>query len=1299
MNEKYKILHLEDRASDAELVARELKKSHIDFESLVIDSKEEYLNALEAFCPDIILCDHSLPSFNSLDAITILKAKKIDIPFILITATLTEDVAGGVMKVGAEDYILKDRLKRLPHAVINALEKYKFEKERKRLIDNTREKEEQSNKALRKLSDKLLLATKVAGIGIWEYDFTKGNFIFDDVLFSLYDATPEELDGDIEKWVKLIHPEDRERVRQQLLNTLTDNPALETGYRVVWKDGSVHYLKATAIVQKDSSGKPTQLIGTIQDITVSKLAEQAIKESEAKYRSFFENSMDGILLTAPEGKILAANPAACEIFNMTEKEICEAGRAGITDMTDPRFNHLINERRLVGKAKGEITFFRKDGSRFPGEVTSATFKDAYGIERTSIIIRDVTKRKQAEEKNATISRALQNALDDVKKIMDSSLDVICSIDKDGRFVSVSSASQPVWGYSPNELKGKKYMELVFEDDIQSTTKAARKITKGIPVTAFENRYIHKNGSIVPMMWSATYDNKEKLMYAVAKDVTEKKRLEKAFESERLRFYELFKQAPCSVGIFKGPHHVFEMANDLYLKLSGRNNIIGKTVREVFPEIENQGLFELLDSVYQTGKVFTANERLVQVRKGETNEVTDFYLNFAYQPYRNEQNEIEGVFFFAIDVTEQVQSRKKIEDSEKRFRELIQDLPEAIYTCDAEGRIMLYNKAAEELWGRKPEAGDRWNGAYKMYNVDGSFLPLEMGPMAQTLKYQKAIFTNDLIIERPEGDRRFVRDNPIPIFSDKKLVGAVNMLVDITHIKLVEEKLRTSNERYGIVSKATNDAIWDWNLITNEIYCNKSYERLFGYKKSNTKIDLKKWMLKIHPDDRDRVEKGIYDTINNGGKHWQDEYRYFKRDGTIAQIFDRGYLIYSEQKTPIRFVGAMQDITERKLVEEKLCEYQEQLLESQRIAHIGSWQMTFAGSHEIKINSILCSEETLRIFELPSGDREISYQTFSSLLHQDDRKLVEAAIEKAIIEKSTYSIDVRIITSDKSVRWVNQQAKVITDAGSGEILKMFGTIKDITVHKEQELKIRKNTEEREILIAELTKSITDLKQFSYITSHNLRAPLSNLVGLLSIIDYNSLDGNNRQILELFKSATHQLNKTINDLVQILIIKNNVNVHVSETNIPQILDEVCKALSYEINEFDCTIRRNLQVENIVFNKSYLESILINLLSNAIKYRSPERSLQIGISTETLLNGDVLVTFSDNGIGIDLDRHGNSIFGLYQRFHSNTDGAGLGLFMVKSQITALGGRIQVKSQVDKGTAFFITLKNKAMMALQTP
>ena len=163
--------------------------------------------------------------------------------------------------------------------------------------------------------------------------------------------------------------------------------------RIKRKDGSAILVEISSKMLEDGR---VMVFG--RDISERKEAERLIKESEAKYRSFFESSMDGILLKITDGEILSANPAACEIFKMTEEEICATGRSGVMDSQDPRVKLLLEEQQRTGKAKGELTMLRKDGSKFEAELTSAIFIDSFGQNRTSMIVRDITERKQAEQR-------------------------------------------------------------------------------------------------------------------------------------------------------------------------------------------------------------------------------------------------------------------------------------------------------------------------------------------------------------------------------------------------------------------------------------------------------------------------------------------------------------------------------------------------------------------------------------------------------------------------------------------------------------------------------------------------------------------------------------------------------------------------------------------------------------------------------------------------------------------------------------------------------------------------------------
>ncbi|TDH28812.1 PAS domain S-box protein [Segetibacter sp. 3557_3] len=258
--------------------------------------------------------------------------------------------------------------------------------------------------------------------------------------------------------------------------------------------------------------------------------------------------------------------------------------------------------------------------------------------------------------------------------------------------------------------------------------------------------------------------------------------------------------------------------------------------------------------------------------------------------------------------------------------------------------------------------------------------------------------------------------------------------------------------------------------------------------------------------------------------------------------------------------------------------------------------------------------------------------------------------------------------------------------NGDCTHWISVQRDVSMRK-------RNEREKELLIEELTRTNIDLRQFSYITSHNLRAPLSNLLGIIRLLDVSTItDPMTSLLVENFKQSTVQLNETVNDLINVLIIKNNVNVKKEKLDLTKTFEKVAKSVQNMIEEFDISMDIDFSEANeLDMNRTYLESILLNLLTNAIKYRSQEVRPRLNIYTRKYVDS-VRLYFGDNGLGIDLDRYKDRIFGLYQRFHDHSDSKGLGLYIINSQITAMGGSIEVKSKVGKGTTFILTFKRES-------
>lgn len=231
---------------------------------------------------------------------------------------------------------------------------------------------------------------------------------------------------------------------------------------------------------------------------------------------------------------------------------------------------------------------------------------------------------------------------------------------------------------------------------------------------------------------------------------------------------------------------------------------------------------------------------------------------------------------------------------------------------------------------------------------------------------------------------------------------------------------------------------------------------------------------------------------------------------------------------------------------------------------------------------------------------------------------------------------------------------------------------------------------EKMVSELTNKYNELMQFNYIVSHNLRSPITSILGLATIINMPNFSMEEKyKCLEHIQASAIKMDELVKELSTILATRTTLNTKKGKVFFSQIIKSNLDTLEKQIEESGAIFKINLSddASEIFSIKSYIESILYNLMTNAIKYKSPLRTPEIFISSKKI-NDDIMITFSDNGIGIDMPIYGKHLFGLYKRFDLSVEGKGLGLHMTKSQVEALGGKISVESKINKGTTFIITL-----------
>lgn len=346
-----------------------------------------------------------------------------------------------------------------------------------------------------------------------------------------------------------------------------------------------------------------------------------------------------------------------------------------------------------------------------------------------------------------------------------------------------------------------------------------------------------------------------------------------------------------------------------------------------------------------------------------------------------------------------------------------------------------------------------------------------------------------------------------------------------------------------------------------------------------------------------------------------------------------------------------------------------------------------------------AKRTLAISERLRVSEENSNRTLAQQNEELERKVAERTYEIQTQNEEIAAQNEEILSHNETLvlqhQEIESQRSLLTEQYNK--LKEANQIiesQNLIINQRNEalsVEVEKQNEDLKTTNNELIEQNNRLQQFTYIISHNLRAPLTRIIGLATIANMVKDKEETKDILSKVVRAANELDAVIKDLAFILEIQKLNTQILSEVNLGDILKKTIRMLKRELDKIGATLMVDLH-EEIVLNSlpQYMESIFYNLISNAIKYRDPTRDLTINI-TSSSENAFVRIDVTDNGLGIDLEKYQDKIFVLYKRFHSHVEGRGLGLYLVKTQVSALGGRIEVSSKLNEGTTFRLFFKHK--------
>jgi PAS domain S-box-containing protein len=404
-----------------------------------------------------------------------------------------------------------------------------------------------------------------------------------------------------------------------------------------------------------------------------------------------------------------------------------------------------------------------------------------------------------------------------------------------------------------------------------------------------------------------------------------------------------------------------------------------------------------------------------------------------------------------------------------------------------------------------------------------------------------------------------------------------------------------------------------------------------------------------------------------------QHRNITRDGRVIWCEWFNSVLKDTDGKVISIMSLVQDITESKTLGEKLEYNESRLKEAQAIAHMGNFEV------DLSNNSEAWSDEMYKIMGITREVDVPSIALFLSFIHPDDLNYIKSGFEEysKSFKNSTHAF--RFIRKDGAIRYGCTDARFEFDKNRKPV-RLFGIFQDVTKVKLAEI-------ERTKMVNDLMMRNTELEQFGYIISHNLRAPVANIIGASSVLNDADLDAEDRDMLNKgLNASVIKLDNVVKDLNHILEVKGKINTITETVYFSELTDDIKLSITDMIEKFGIEISYDFSaVDSIFSQKAFLYSIFYNLISNSIKYRRADIHSVINIKS-CLLKNKLQLIFSDNGMGINMATNGRDVFGLYKRFNAEIEGKGMGLFMVKTQVETLGGTITVQSVPLEGATFTI-------------
>ena len=895
---------------------------------------------------------------------------------------------------------------------------------------------------------------------------------------------------------------------------------------------------------------------------------------------------------------------------------------------------------------------------------------------------DITESKQA---NIVLDNALA-AAEKQRRLYDSitnnTPDLVYVFDLSYKFTYANKALLTMWGKSAEDAIGYGLRENGYEewhaamhereiDEVAATKKTVR------GTVSFPHAEL---GSRVYDYILAPVFNEQGEVEAVAgttRDITDIKQAEQKLQQSETRFRNMIEQSPVATLLSRGEEVIIEIINKPMLQLMNKKSaadVIGKKMVEVLPELLDQQALKTVIDVQKTGIPFRGDEQIVDLLIN--GEMKRHYFNFSYD-YIQEADENPAVLHMAMDVTEQVLARRKLEDSESRLKSMINQTPCPTLMLKGDQLVIeQINKHMLQMIGRGEEiigmplidVLPELEGQYvweQVQNVFNKGIPFDQSEVL--VQHSRTGIMQDYYYNLAYR----------PLIEGGQITGMIQVAIDVTEQVSGRKRMEESENRFRALVNASSDVVYrmnaDWTIMRNlegKGFLSDTGEPIFN------------WIDKyIYLDDRVKIDTAIDKAIANKSI-FEEEYRMVSPDGILGWTSSRAIPILDNQNNIIEWFGAASDITSQKKVQEIIKESEEKF---RQLADLVP-QIIWTGRPDGFIDYYNKRWYEYTGFE----ENKFGDSSWIPILHPDDQSVVLKIWYDSVQNGTSYQIELRLKNfKTGEYRWFISKAEPIKDK-EGVITKWFGTCTDIQEQKTV-------TEKLEGLVAERTKELQrsneDLQQFAHVASHDLKEPVRKIKTFTGRLE-DYLDGKLDDSASKFIDRIHVATDRMFNMIDGVLAYSKINADLQQPTLVD-LNEIIKNIETDLEVSLQKTAGKIHYNNLPTIEGasvLLYQLFYNLINNSIKFAKENVPPQITITSEIQVKGDktfAIITLEDNGIGFDSNQ-AERIFETFTRLNSKDsyEGTGLGLSLCKKIVERHGGNITAEGNVNKGAVFVITL-----------